>query len=225
VLSLGIVIFDCELKCQFSAEAQASFVILPNSNSTDAKLVTSLHNLMTDRNDAGFLQAVEGHSVETALGNSCAVTIPNTGWLKANAVPHPLRGVETWTTGVDVVLGPSISKSVALTTLSTNGEVVPFSMVDYDFVYKVGMKIGIGVYSTIGAEKEDALLKKDKKDISDVRLHEVFGEPCNVNIYAGEIKFVGEGHHFEHDINTFPISSQRTTTKRLLGCMRVTNLH
>jgi hypothetical protein len=77
-LCLGIQIIDTELDGTPNSEGQAGLLLRPNS--TDATLVTALHNLATEQDGEGNDQFCQGHSVETAYGGKCAVTIPNTGW-------------------------------------------------------------------------------------------------------------------------------------------------
>jgi hypothetical protein len=60
------------------------------------------------------------------------------------------------------------------------------------FVYKVGKKIGIVVYSSIGVDK-DALL--DRGQLEDgIHVRDLYGEANNVMIYTVEITRVGSGH-------------------------------
>jgi hypothetical protein len=40
-------------------------------------------------------------------------------------------------------------------------------------------------------------------DFDEEAIKRIFGEPKKVNIYTGNILFVGESVHLEHDINTF----------------------
>jgi hypothetical protein len=76
-------------------------------------------------------------------------------------------------------------------------------MVAMVFVYKVGMQIGIVVYSSIGVDK-DALLDRDQLE-DGIHVRDIYGEANNVMIYTVEITRVGRsGHIAEHNINTFP---------------------
>jgi hypothetical protein len=105
-----------------SGEGEAGFLLRPDSAA--AKLVTALHNLMDEIDELGYNHMCQGHSVETA----CAVTIPNTGWKKQDAVTYRLRNGVCWSACVDISLGPSISESKALVHWSNNPnqKVIPF---------------------------------------------------------------------------------------------------
>jgi hypothetical protein len=96
----------------------------------------------------------------------------------------------------------SESESFAAWSNNANHEVIPFHMVDRDFVCKVGMKIGIVVYSNVGADLDDALSPQNQLEAG-VHLEDIFGQPRNVMIFTGGITEVGS-EYFEHDINTFP---------------------
>jgi hypothetical protein len=121
----------------------------------------------------------------------------------SRVVPRPFRDHENnlvpWNT-VDltwgrVIIGPTCLNDI----LHIMRESSNFEPVRDDFVYEVGQKVGIAVYSDTGATKKTA---SAPAHVTDETLREVFGEPRQTNIYTGEIKYVGT-HHLEYDINSF----------------------
>ena len=200
VLSLSIY---CTLKGEGGGvlpayEGQGSFVDLPGY--AEPQFVTAAHNKMSDANtfEDGSIQqySCRSHLLETASNKDDYIGIPNTGLQKKDAVPHFLRDGAHWNHGIDVSIGPVISR----VELHVNR----FLAVANDFKYEVGMKIGIVTLSTIGASMEDALVEKEEGDLVEgIELSDIYGEPNEVNIYTGEITGVGEDY-FEHNINTFP---------------------
>lgn len=134
------------------------------------------------------------------------LSIPGTGWETTD--PHPLRDGFSWRSGFDISLGPHRSGNEVLkdyfeeSTLEKHG----FHTVDKDFELKVGMKIGIVVYTIEDVTKEQAL-RGDKEletqlEPEKIEIHDIYGDPTKVAIYTRQITHVSEDY-FEHDMNTF----------------------
>jgi hypothetical protein len=121
----------------------------------------------------------------------------------SRVVPPPFRDHENnlvpWNT-VDLTWGRLIIGPTCLNDiLYIMHESSNFEPVREDFVFEVGQKVGIAVYSVTGATQKTA---SAPAHVTDEMLREVFGEARQTNIYTGEIKHVGT-HHLEYDVNSF----------------------
>jgi len=69
-----------------------------------------------------------------------------------------------------------------------------------DFEIQVGQKIGMVIYSEVGATPSNA----HAKSLSQEQITAIFGPPCVVTVYTGNITKVNMSERFiEHDINTY----------------------
>jgi hypothetical protein len=164
--------------------------------------VTALHNVNAfNATDEKFKEAllVYGTGVDYKLD----LEFDEGGIDVSKVVPPPFRDHENnlvfWNT-VDltwgrVIIGPTRLNDILYTMRESSN----FEAVRDDFVFEVGQKVGIAVYSDTGATKKTA---SAPADVTDEMLREVFGEPRQTNIYTREIKYVGT-HHLEYDINSF----------------------
>jgi hypothetical protein len=88
--------------------------------------------------------------------------------------------------------------------LPVTSETASFKLVERDFVFEKGQKVGIAVFFHRKPSLETARHSKGHPlvGVSEQQLETIFGPPNGVNIYTGEITFVGETH-IEYDINSF----------------------
>lgn len=68
-----------------------------------------------------------------------------------------------------------------------------------DFIYKVGVKLGMVVFTESGPNYDEESLG-NKMQIE--QLSEIIGNPGDCVIFTGKIVYVGE-EHIEHDLNAF----------------------
>lgn len=173
---------------------------------------TAKHNLR--RMDDGRLHAVqtealigERHVADLAFNDLDWIPSPN------NSVPLRTDGKErvrtaNWMYGVDISKG----NLVARPTQGITSEHSSFALVRETFKLEVGQKIGMAVFFPPKAKptrKTVASFGVSEVDISEAELERIYGLPDVVNIYTGEITFVGDDH-IEYDINTFTSCSGAT---------------
>jgi hypothetical protein len=116
--------------------------------------------------------------------------------------PYPLRDhdVSFWNAGLDLTWGDRIAGPTSYDDIVyIMRESSNFQPVRDDFVYQIGQKVGIAVYSDIGPTRKSA---SAPPNVTDEMLRGVFGKPRRTNIYTGEIVCVGL-HHIECSINSF----------------------
>lgn len=175
------------------------------------KFLTANHNICSEANRDGVWEdAQHGHRCITVQGRcNRLLYIPNTGWertekwTKENSYclgNDEVRRGMSWKTGVDVSLGPEVSvdeetaKTHFLLSKLRVNDIVPD-----DFVYKLGMKLGMSVFTEDGPnyEEESLVNAMDRKE-----LQTIIGNARELVIFTGKITFVGE-EHIEHDLNGF----------------------
>jgi hypothetical protein len=164
--------------------------------------VTAKHNL----------RLVQGFTTITAQlqlpGVNIDVNSPDLNWIPTDRDHFQLRApneqrarscVSLW--GVDVSVGRVISNPISRATMAGHS----FAQVRKTFKLKEGQKVGIAV-------KFDEESKPNAKRIQgafetslaldEARIQDIYGKPGVVNIYTGEIAYVGT-HHIEYNFNSF----------------------
>jgi hypothetical protein len=107
----------------------------------------------------------------------------------------------TWAFGVDISIGNLIERP----TPGITNEHCSFELVRDNFYLEVGQKVGMAVLFSPQAKptrKTVASVGFEEFVVSDMDLERIYGQPNTVNIYTGEITYVGD-EHIEFDINTF----------------------
>ena len=100
--------------------------------------------------------------------------------------------------GTEIVMGSPLKAQ----ELIQHGRV--FEKVRDDFQYQVGQKVGVAVWSDIGANPEN--LSAGDEGLSQAEISEIFGPPNRLAIYCGSIVLVDDGDDgatIEHDVNTY----------------------
>ena len=103
--------------------------------------------------------------------------------------------------GFDMSVGTLIADSDNPVT----HERASFRKVGPRFVIKKGLKVGIAVMFPKDAEPTQYTIAgafEDRVDITDVEIKRIYGTHSQINIYTGEILYVGEDH-IEYNINSF----------------------
>jgi len=134
------------------------------------------------------------------------VDSPDLGWSPNNDDLYDLRsGLEARPAvlefGFDVTLGRLISDPTEFVTSKKKS----FARVRQGFKPMKGQKVGIAVWFPEEAKPTKITVAgalEDEVDIDDIQLKAIYGEPNRVNIYTGEILYVGEDF-IEYDINSF----------------------
>lgn len=172
------------------------------------KFLTASHNICSEANRNGVWEETQhGHRCFTVKGRCDRMLyIQRTGWERTeqwtdrNAYRlgnDEVRKKLSWKHGIDLSLGPELSEddksATKLLTLRVN-DIVPDG-----FVYKVGMQLGMSVFTEDGPnyEEESLVNAMDRTE-----LPEIIGDAKEVVIFIGQIVFVGE-EHIEHDLNGF----------------------
>ena len=120
-------------------------------------------------------------------------------WIRDESVVT--RRPAVWPFGVDVAEGDMVSTM----TKGITDEYNSFEPVRRTFCLEAGQKVGIAVLFTEKSRPNAfsvAGCDEEQKKISTDELKRIYGEPEVVNVYTGQITYVGE-KHIEYDINTF----------------------
>ena len=192
-----------------------------------AKFATCMHNLVTDLNENGELEiCLPTHVCVLANQKEAFVTLPYTGWIKTTSRAIPLRDGVTWSYGFDVSLGPVLDEQTGAQNWPYNpfraqilNEMVSnlksFDLVDDDFSYVVGLKIGIVCY--VPQVGKDVFLEAGRP--SNIKFRQTFSnavklfttlaiatvcgkEKEDVMIYTGIITNAGNDQ-IEYNVNTY----------------------
>lgn len=187
-----------EVVTDLTFEGQVAFICLEKNKQNEpvsCVAVTALHNIaeVKDNPAAEFARS-------TALCPDDNVGLPffEAGMKFVNMTPHELSASQElsmpWKHGID------IAWSSKVITIADAPRVVEqsFERVHDEFVYKIGQKVGIGIYSDTGATK----LTVGNPDITEKELNRIYGPSKKRHIYTGSITMVGT-HHIEYDINSF----------------------
>jgi hypothetical protein len=181
-----------------AAYGQVGFVYTVNQNgkTNPVKSFTSLHDIIVEDDKYKFCASLM--KVENDL---YYLDFPDCEKVNADLVPYALRQPSIaapregfWKNGIDLTNG-SVPDFVSVAH--------SFQMVREDFVLKKRQKIGIAV----AMPPHDGLrssLQKAYPHLNESALDDIYGVASNrkVNVYTGEILYVGVSH-IEYDNNTF----------------------
>jgi hypothetical protein len=165
--------------------------------------VTALHNVVTDKNNAGELEVFQHATLASSDHN--VLTIRN--WSQAGVDADTLdefairpgdqngEGYIAWDAHDVDTAGEIANERSAFTEKNRT-----FQLVRDDFSFAVGQKIGLAVYRDFVISAESTGIA----DMTEDEIKKVYGEMNKVNIYAGEITRVCDGGLcFEHNVNNF----------------------
>jgi len=102
---------------------------------------------------------------------------------------------------VDISVGELITDP----TIPVTSEPYSFAKVRSNFQFQKGQKVGMAVMFPKDAKptkKTIAGAFEDEVDLQEEEIDKIYGEHTQVNIYTGEILYVGRDH-IEYDINSF----------------------
>lgn len=183
---------------RIDAYGQVGFVytVDQNGNTSSNESFTARHNIVIDDDNYKFLMGCVTFDNDRYL-----MQFPDGGKVN-DLVPYPLRQSsdeshhrnDVWKSGIDIIAGP-VPSFVSLEQ--------SFQMVREDFVLEKGQKIGIAV----GMPPRDGVLsslRRKYKQLDETWLDDIYGVSTmrSVNVYTGEITFVGDVH-IEYNNNTF----------------------
>ena len=205
---------------------QSEAVNLCNPKMGILKFATCKHNLATDINDDGvFETCLAPHTCVLANRRSARITFPNTGWRKRSHHEILLRDGITWSHGFDISLGPVVYAQTGAENWPNdpvharilNGLVSnlkSFDLVDENFLYEEGLKIGIVAYnprvgedafSEVGGPHGINILRTwaiAVKGFNAAKIGAVGREKEDVMIYTGIITKDGNDH-IEYNANSY----------------------
>jgi hypothetical protein len=157
----------------------------------DGLLVTAMHNISSGPNHDGDLETTilvlmeHGGSRHGIHGS-----FPECGILSSSLATVHI-GTNTWDHGIDIAWGKWLGGPVpAVLDMS-------FQKVDYNFKYLVGTKVATAVYLD-----EVPPSAPDAGNVSAEEVGLICGPGDRVNIYTGEVTYVGQDH-VAYNINTF----------------------
>jgi len=192
----GQVGFIRKAKIQTSPGGTEDFSVVP---------VTAKHNLRCM--DDGKLHAVQAEAL-IGMSHTADFAFNDLDWIPSPIDSVPLRSdvkervrTANWTWGVDISKGNLVARLAEGIT----SEHSSFALVRENFHLEVGQKVGMAVLFTPQAKptrQTVASFGVQEVDISDMELERIYGQPNSVNIYTGEIMFIGDDH-IEYDINSF----------------------
>jgi len=200
--------------------------IIRNPNTGELRFATCKHNLATAENDDGELEyCLEPHECVLADGASAHMNLPHTGWARTPRHAVELRDGVRWSYGFDIALGPIVNEQTAQENWPNRSiradflnrllkKTRSFDVVDENFSYHAGLKIGIIVnnpgvgeeaFSEVGGlegiEVEETYATVTK-GLKETKIAAVCGDKDVVMIYTGHITLVGN-EHIEYKINTY----------------------
>jgi hypothetical protein len=155
--------------------------------------------LESEENKNGVLAVCRKHVVWLPDGTEYDLNLPNTGWVKQDSQARELCDGVTWSTRVDISLGPSLNAEIVddgwfgKHLLKLSKKVTPFDVMN---------KVGMVVYSLHGADKDALVDEHDLDDLDDAGtgIRGIYGEAKDIMVYTGKITYVGETH-LEYNIN------------------------
>jgi hypothetical protein len=187
-----------ELVKDLNFEGQVGFICLEMNERKEpvsCVAVTALHNIAEIKDNPA---ATYVRSTALCPSYNMGLPFPEAGIKRSNIAPFELSPSQEssipWKHGID------IAWSSKVITTADAPEIVEtsFESVRGGFGYKVGQKIGIGVYSDTGATKTTV----GNPNVSEEELVRIYGPPKAIHIYTGKITMVST-HHIEYDINSF----------------------
>lgn len=166
---------------------------------------TVKQNLISGENEREEFEQCWSHSVflaknENRRQRAAKITFSGMGLTANEDSQIYLRDGETWIAGLDIAFGPlaKIQRSLHSKGLpQLINHAAPLDTVGRDFVYKVGMKVAILVYSNDGPSRQKVLGLKDP-----TKVPFYYGRAKDTLILTGAITYVGE-MHVEYDVNSF----------------------
>jgi hypothetical protein len=184
-----------ELDTDFNFEGQVGFICLKKNEQNEpvsCVAVSALHNIaeVKDKPAAKFVRS-------TALAPDCSfgLPFPEAGMRFVDMTPYELSPCQElsipWKHGIDIAWSSKVVTTVGIVEHS-------FERVHPGFEYKVGQKVGIGIYSDTGATGTTV----GDPNVTKEELARIYGPPKKRHIYTGKITMVG-AHHIEYDINSF----------------------
>jgi hypothetical protein len=175
------------------------------------QFLTANHNICSECNvDERWVACHSPHKLHLVCGQEASITFPNTGWARAeNFQDLALRDNETWSYGLDISLGPNAKPDnqadniVGRIIKALLEKVTVNEVVSDEFVYNIGMKIGMAVYSRSGpSPKEGMDGTSPLAGLNGVAIQSILGSANECVIFTGQISYVGE-HDVEYDMNSF----------------------
>lgn len=173
--------------------------------------ITAKHNLrrVTNLQQEVYVPFMAHFKVPHGLS---LVNSPDTGWVPGEDDAYDLRAglaarPAVFEYGIDVTLGQLVTNPSEFVTGENKSfaRVRPDSASQRGFQVMRGQKVGIAVWFPEEAKPNKITVAgamENEVDISDTKLKAIYGEPGQVNIYTGEIKYVGKDF-IEYDINSF----------------------
>jgi len=171
--------------------------------------ITAKHNLRQVQIRQTFRSPVTAKLNVPSFDVRVPVSSPDIGWLPTPDDGIHLRpdsegrpAIGPW--GFDVSIGGLIDHSESPLTLPLSS----FSLVREKFTLEKGQKVGIAVLFCEKAKPTKETIagasspNYDTLGISEDDIKAIYGEPGYVNIYTGEITYVGESH-IEYSFNSF----------------------
>jgi hypothetical protein len=177
--------------------------------------VTAKHNLrqvcVTNPHTFGAVSTVftpASANFEIPRMGEVPINSQELGWVPNKSDVFDLRppGSETsrpavcpW--GVDVSVGTLVDSATASVTDASYS----FDLVRESYKPEKGHKVGMAVLfndQSKPTQKTIVGLEEKEANISNKEIEAIFGRPGTVNIYTGNIKYVGS-HHIEYDLNSF----------------------
>jgi hypothetical protein len=167
--------------------------------------ITAKHNLRQVIIKGHLHAVVAAKLAQPSVGKATLEDSPDFSWLPSGNESINLRpdggraAICSW--GFDL----SVGGLIASVEVDFTKPFYSFSLVRENFTLKVGQKVGIAVlfteqtkpnkFTIAGCGEEEILITEDK-------IREIYGEPNQVNIYTGEITYVGASH-IEYSFNSF----------------------
>jgi hypothetical protein len=179
--------------CNVFYEGQAG---IPKTHNGDCIIATAKRNLLSEKNSRGKMEYAVGATVFLPSGIDFGVQFADLGTELVTSDSLELRDGIMWKYGHDFSSG---ALKYSRTEEDFFSHVESFNLVRPDFTYKVGIKVGIVVFSHKGAT---VCSSQAPVGYAEKQIREIYGDKDLVNIHTGVITCVGL-RHIEYDINTF----------------------
>jgi hypothetical protein len=161
----------------------------------DGLIVTAMHNISSGTNHDGEMETTFVVLMEHGVShNGITCSFPDCGILSSSLATVQI-GTSTWDHGIGIAQGEWLVGPVPQVPD------ISFQRVDNDFKYLVGTKVAIAVY----LDEVPPFAGNVVTDAGNVSAEEVVlicGPVDSVNIYTGEVTYVGQDH-VAYNINTF----------------------
>ncbi|KAG7340756.1 hypothetical protein IV203_024299 [Nitzschia inconspicua] len=168
--------------------------------------VTAKHNLRRVVGDTGFF--IPKEATILLSDNEIDIMWDELGWLPTEADCFDLReGKEAQPALSPYGFDVSVGNEIAYAENPACAAKASFQKVREDFKFEKGQKVGMAVFFTNQTKPTRATIAGAEdaeipEDFGEAEIKKYYGEPGRVNIYTGEIKYVGP-KHIEYSINSF----------------------